>query len=290
MKRDSYELSVKINGSKLPEYGSHGKTYIRGEVGREFTLHFRNNTADRVLARFSVDGLSVLDGKSAEKDSSGYLCDAYSSIEIAGWRTSLDEVRKFEFSTKGKSYAGKTTDSTTNCGVIGVQVYSEKQPEVKIVEKHIHHDHYPKYPKWPWAPWRDPYNPPSEPWRPTPMWGDDYICKDTSATYSSSTHKMSSSPLRSSNSMKKRSFGGGCSANVSSDEVTDYNLGTKFGESKNDSVRTVKFEIGSLITQLEIYYTDRNGLEKAGINLDKKTAIAAHPQAFGSFCQPPDED
>ena len=88
------------------------------------------------------------------------------------------------------------------------------------------------------------------------------------------------------------SFGGGCSCNCSSpNEVTEYNLGTKFGDSKADRVRTVKFETGSLITQLEIYYTDREGLENAGINLDKKTpAVSVHPQAFGGFCQPPDDE
>ena len=74
-------------------------------------------------------------------------------------------------------------------------------------------------------------------------------------------------------------------------EVTDYNLGTKFGDAKSDHVRTVKFETGSLITQLEIYYTDHQGLENAGINLDKKTpAVSVHPQAFGGFCQPPDDE
>ena len=291
MRKDSYELSVKVGGSNLPEYGSHGKTYVRGEVGREFTLKFRNNTADRVLARFSVDGLSVLDGKSAEKDSSGYICDAYSSIEITGWRTSLDEVRKFEFSSKGKSYAGKTV-GTSNCGVIGVQVFSEKQPKVKIVEKHIHHHHdhhypepYPVYPK-PWR--RDPWNP--WPWKPpTPIWGNDIICKDSSATYTCSTlkgrdsgvRKLCATSLRSSNI---------CSNNSSPDEVSEYNLGTKFGDKKADSVRTVEFKTGALITQLEIYYTDREGLENAGINLDKKPAVSVHPQAFGGFCQPPDDD
>ena len=285
MKRDSYELSVKVDGSKLPEYGSHGKTYVRGEIGREFTLQFRNNTADRILARFSVDGLSVLDGKKAEKDNSGYICDAYSSVEIAGWRTSLEEVRKFEFSSKGKSYAGKTVGST-NCGVIGVQVFSEKQPKVKIVEKHIHHhhDHYPDpYPVYP--PWKRPYDP--WPWKPTPYWGD-IICKNSSATYSASSN---SSMLRSSkgrdSSVRKLSA---CSCS-SPNEVTNYNLGTKFGDAKSDHVRTVKFETGSLITQLEIYYTDHQGLENAGINLDKKTpAVAVHPQAFGGFCQPPDDE
>jgi hypothetical protein len=292
MKKNDYELSVKVDGSKLPEYGSHGKTYVRGEIGREFTLQFKNNTADRVLARFSVDGLSVLDGKSADKDSSGYICDAYSSIDIAGWRTSLEEVRKFEFSSKSKSYAGKTV-SSSNCGVIGVQVYSEKQPKVKIVEKHIHHHHdhypepYPVYPKWPW---RKPYDPWDDPWKPTPMWGT--ICKDTSSsTYScNSLSSRSATKGRDSGNVRKMSAGRGCSCS-SPDEVSEYNLGTKFGDSKADHVRTVKFETGSLITQLEIYYTDREGLENAGINLDKKTpAVSVHPQAFGGFCQPPDDE
>ena len=289
MKRNDYELCVKVDGSKLPEYGSHGKTYVRGEIGREFTLQFKNNTADRVLARFSVDGLSVLDGKSADKDSSGYICDAYSSIDIAGWRTSLEEVRKFEFSSKGKSYAGKTV-SSSNCGIIGVQVYSEKQPKIKIVEKHIHHhhDHYPE--PYPWPKWPRPYEP-WDPWKPTPMWGT--ICKDTSASATYSCNSLSSRSAtkgRDSGNVRKMSFGGGCSCS-SPNEVTDYNLGTKFGDAKTDHVRTVKFETGTLITQLEIYYTDREGLENAGINLDKKTpAVSVHPQAFSGFCQPPDNE
>ena len=290
MKKDSYELSVKINGSKLPEYGSHGKTYVRGEVGREFTLQFKNNTADRVLARFSVDGLSVLDGKSTDKDKSGYICDAYSSIEVTGWRTSLEEVRKFEFSTKEKSYAGKTINDS-NCGVIGVQVFSEKQPKVKIIEKHIHHDHH-HYPDWPSDPWYPKPKPNPWPWKPTPYWGD-LICRNekselgNTAKYSSSLRKLSSSP------MKGRSRGGGCSCSMmdsSSSEVSDYNLGTKFGDAKSDSVRKVTFDVGDLVSQLEIYYTDRQGLENAGINLDKKVSVAVHPQAFSGFCQPPDED
>jgi hypothetical protein len=84
-----------------------------------------------------------------------------------------------------------------------------------------------------------------------------------------------------------------CSLSGDDAEVTDYNLGTKFGDRKSDSVRTVEFEVGRLITQLEIYYTDREGLENAGIDLDKKPSVAVypnHPQAFGGFCQPPDDE
>ena len=301
MRKNDYELSVKVDGSKLPEYGSHGRTYVRGEIGREFTLHFKNNTADRVLARFSVDGLSVLDGRNADKDNSGYICNAYSSIEINGWRTSLDEVRKFEFSSKGKSYVGKTTGNTANCGVIGVQVYAEKQPKVKIVEKHIHHHHdHHHHDDWPWFPRPCPRPKPWpwDPWKPTPIWGDDIIYKDTSANLYSSSN-ITDRGVRHLSSRKRSdvTYSANLKAcSLSGDdagEVTDYNLGTKFGDRKSDSVRTVEFEVGRLITQLEIYYTDREGLENAGIDLDKKPSVAVypnHPQAFGGFCQPPDDE
>jgi hypothetical protein len=276
MKRNDYELSVKINGSKLPEYGSHGKTYVRGEIGREFTLQFRNSTADRVLARFSIDGLSVLDGKSADKDSSGYLCDAYSSIEISGWRTSLDEVRRFEFSSKGKSYAGKTI-STANCGVIGIRIYGEKEPPVKIIEKHIHHDHWYEKPtpRPPWNPWR-------------PYWDEPMYGSSVGGLYGPGRFGYSDeATLKSSSKSKGPARGRMMACSSSPSEVTDYNLGTKFGESKSDHVKTVKFEVGSLISEFEIYYTDKEGLENAGVDLSKKPSVVVHPKAFGGFCQPP---
>lgn len=279
MKRNDYELSVKINGSKLPEYGSHGRTYVRGEVGREFTLQFRNSTADRVLTRISIDGLSVLNGKKAEKDAGGYLCDAYSSIEISGWRTSLDEVRKFEFSAKGKSYAGKTV-GCANCGVIGIRIFGEKEPPVKIIEKHIHHDHWYEKPtpRPPWNPWR-------------PYWDEPMYGSSVGGLYGPGRFGYSTDEVQ--DAVDKRDMAKGpsrgrrlCACSSGPSEVTDYNLGTKFGESKSDSVRTVKFEVGSLISDFEIYYTDRDGLENAGINLSKTPSVV-HPKAFGGFCEPP---
>jgi hypothetical protein len=72
-------------------------------------------------------------------------------------------------------------------------------------------------------------------------------------------------------------------------EVTDYNLGTKFGNAKKDVVTNTTFDVDEQVAQLEIYYTDRDGLEKAGIEVDKKVTAVAHPKAFGGFCQPPSD-
>lgn len=284
MKSNDYELSVKIDGNKLPEYGSHGKTYIRGESGREFTLYFKNNTPNKVLVRFSVDGLSVLDGKAAEKDTSGYICNAYSTVEINGWRTSLDEVRKFEFSSKGKSYAGKTVGKA-NCGVIGVQVFSEKKQLILENDTTLDWDN-----DWPIAepakpikplPWTQPKWPKS-----SPYWGAE---KMSASKRSFTAGGQSSDMARYSKSLDRSSLRSeslcSCSSN---EEVTDYNLGTKFGDAKKDVVKHASFEIDTLVTQMEIYYTDKAGLEKAGIETDKKVPAVAHPKAFGGFCKPPE--
>jgi hypothetical protein len=291
MTKKDYELSVRVDGNKLPEYGSHGKTYVRGEKNRVFTLYFKNNTADRVLARISVDGLSVLDGKAASKDKSGYICNAYSSIEIDGWRTSLDAVRKFEFSSKGKSYAGKT-EGTTNCGVIGVQVFSEKEEKVKVIEKHIHHHHdhdndiWPPNP-YPWPKWPHPHRP----W--LKRHGDDFTCQTKSSMgdmrKSSFMGSSDTSMLRSRGFDDEASYSACISGNNASSEVTDYNLGTKYGDAKNSSVNLVNFEVGKFLVQLDLYYTDRDGLEKAGIDVEKKPAVSVHPKAFSGFCQPPED-
>ena len=76
-------------------------------------------------------------------------------------------------------------------------------------------------------------------------------------------------------------------AHTPATEVEDYNLGTKFGSTQSDAVTEVEFENGVLLAELYIYYTDRAGLVKAGIDVGKKPKVVIHPQAFTGFCQPP---
>ena len=69
----------------------------------------------------------------------------------------------------------------------------------------------------------------------------------------------------------------------------DFNLGTGWGESQRDVVTEASFERSSVLATLEIYYSDRAGLTRAGIALDKDLAVEARdfPRAFGGFCRPP---
>src|SRR5438034_5582065 len=77
----------------------------------------------------SVDGVNVVRGKTASPEQSGYVIDAYGSVEIAGWRKSLERTAAFYFTDLGDSYAART-GRPANVGVIGVAVFKEKQPPI----------------------------------------------------------------------------------------------------------------------------------------------------------------
>lgn len=81
-----------------------------------------------------------------------------------------------------------------------------------------------------------------------------------------------------------------CACNNMSSEVRDYALGTGIGEAKRDVVTVVAFERCALAASFEIFYTDRKGLEKAGININAYTPEVGvkHPSAFKGFCQIPE--
>lgn len=265
---NSLELSIEVDGKRIPEFGHRGKTYVEGRPGKNFFIKFRNSRAERVLVIPSVDGLSAIDGKSASQTSSGYVVQAYSSLTIPGWRTSLNEVRDFEFVSKGGSYAGKTAGEQ-NCGVIGCVIFNEKAKILSIVEHHIHH--YP-------APstWIQPCPRPIS--TTTRLYGavsGEYACDLVEKSLQDET------PIF----MGNFSLAGDCAQPMGT--APDFNLGTAFGNARQDTVREATFDKGIILVTMELYYSDRDGLLKAGIPVDKTPEIAVFPQAFNGFCQPP---
>jgi hypothetical protein len=139
----NYGLEVLVNGRPVTEYYKDGKSFIEARDGTEYTLRFRNNSWKRVLAIFSVDGVEVLKGKAAAQAENGYIVDAFSSIEIKGYRIDEETVAAFCFAGGKLSYAvtvgaaktdpqtGATTYEKTdkNNGVIGVRVFEEATPD-----------------------------------------------------------------------------------------------------------------------------------------------------------------
>jgi hypothetical protein len=115
----------RADGVALPVYTTEGRSYIVGEPGHEYAVRIRNRTGGRVLVITSVDGVNVISGETAAPSQSGYVLDPWGSVEISGWRKSLDHTAAFFFTDLGNSYAART-GRPDDVGVIGVAVFQEK--------------------------------------------------------------------------------------------------------------------------------------------------------------------
>lgn len=112
-------------GQDQPVYRHHGKFYIAGNPGHQYSLILRNKTGGRILTVASIDGLNVINGEVASPNQTGYVLGSYGQTEITGWRKSTAEVAAFVFTDLSDSYAART-GRPQNVGVIGVAVYCER--------------------------------------------------------------------------------------------------------------------------------------------------------------------
>lgn len=266
MRESAFELQVMVSGRPVREFGHQGQTYVEGRLGSAFTLKFRNNSSDRILAIPSVNGLSIVDGQPANADSRGYVVPGLSSVEFKGWRESLERSADFLFTTKDKDYAAQT-HGDENIGVIGVKVVAEKPKPVVYhvappIEHHHHHHHYPEKKVFYPSPWQ-------------PYWGTTTCMSSPTETVAFSAE---TGQLTADSSTVKSASGS-----------VDFNLGVGWGDSKEDRVGETSFERGTELATLLIYYSDAAGLAAAGIVLNKDLAVEARslPRAFGGFCSPP---
>lgn len=131
----SFDLNILVNGNRCKQYNHQGKTYIEAKNGSEYVIEIKNNHYKRVLSVGSVDGLNVLTVKTATEEDTGYIVGAYSSEKIKGFRFSDNEWAMFKFGYKfyGNTYAQSKEDgSEKNCGVIGLRIFYEKEPEPSV--------------------------------------------------------------------------------------------------------------------------------------------------------------
>ena len=119
---------VDDNHRDLPTFASEGRTYVMGTVGSRYSIVVANPTARRVEAVLSVDGLDAMDGHPANYvEKRGYILPAYGDVTIDGFRTSVDDVATFRFSSVADSYAGRLGHAR-DVGVIGVAFFPERAP------------------------------------------------------------------------------------------------------------------------------------------------------------------
>jgi hypothetical protein len=125
------EVIDRASGEVLPVHYFRGEYWIAGRPGAKYSLRVRNDSAGRVLAVMSVDGVNVLSGATAGVDQQGYIFAAGSAYEVTGWRKSQWEVAAFTFTDAAESYAQRT-GRPANVGVIGVALFRERAPPVPV--------------------------------------------------------------------------------------------------------------------------------------------------------------
>lgn len=132
-----FEACILVNGKPVTEVVHNGQTYIEGRKKTSYELYFRNNSNTQVLVVPSVDGMSVIDGKSAGKQSPGYVVDPWGEVSIPGWTVNGQEAAEFIFHAQGaywddeQTYAEEIGADSSNQGAIGFMVFHRKPTRIK---------------------------------------------------------------------------------------------------------------------------------------------------------------
>jgi hypothetical protein len=130
---DLVNVQVLVDGNPTPLFvrpGTWDRTYFQAFRGKNYSLLVSNRTGERVGVLITVDGLNVVNGQksSLSNHESMYVLDPYESATIRGWRTSLNDVRRFVFVDEERSYASRTDQANGDMGWIRVLSFREQRP------------------------------------------------------------------------------------------------------------------------------------------------------------------
>ena len=105
-----------------------GHKVVVGNSGSDYAISLENKSKHRIEVVASVDGIDVLDGKSASVKKRGYILAAGQKMKIEGFRKNSNQVRQFNFGNVRDSAAAKQGEAAArNVGVIGLAVWQEDQ-------------------------------------------------------------------------------------------------------------------------------------------------------------------
>ena len=126
------DVQVRVDGDAAPLYfapGRDDRRYVQAFAGRNYSLVLRNNTGERVAVLLAVDGLNAVSGEMSNlrSDEQMYVLAPWQTTTIRGWRTNLDEVRRFVFVDERRSYAERTGQANSDMGWIRVLAFREQQ-------------------------------------------------------------------------------------------------------------------------------------------------------------------
>ena len=281
-------MHVQVNGRACKEYTHKGMSFIEARSGTNYTVKIKNDNPYRVMAVLSVDGLDVVTGKPAEETNTGYIIDAYSSLDVKGYRISDDNSASFIFTSKGKSYVQQAKSNATNAGVIGLRTYKEKLSYYSgwniTAGSGIGSVTVPTT--------LGNYTINTVPCTYTVGNTTANVTATTTAANNCSNYFNSTSV---SNTNLNASSGILRSMNVSSATSTplshkQFDTGTGWGSKLEDKVTRVSFEKGDMLVEMSVYYASKEALVEMGVDLQNTPKIAKEPvmpKAFGNYCTPP---
>jgi hypothetical protein len=114
------------SGRFLPGLVMAGRWFVVGEEGRRYSILVKNQSEYRLEIVLSVDGLDVLDGRSASLRKRGYVVEPHRTLVVDGFRQSADSVAAFRFGPVRESYAHEKYHNSRNVGVIGAAIFNER--------------------------------------------------------------------------------------------------------------------------------------------------------------------
>lgn len=135
-------VSVEVDGREAPLYAApdgSGRFYLEAFAQSWYALRLSNQTGERLGVVLAVDGLNAISGARdplvpAGRGPAGrmYVLGPWDSVTVQGWRTSLDEVRRFTFVDEKRSYAARTGQENGKMGWIEVAVYRESRAHAGV--------------------------------------------------------------------------------------------------------------------------------------------------------------
>lgn len=255
----------------LPRFFKEGRAYVMGKVGTRYSIVVSNRSSRRVEVVLSVDGLDAMDGEPANYAAKrGYILAPYATETIDGFRTSVEDVATFRFSSVADSYAGRLGEAR-DVGVIGAAFFPEQAPVPT---------------------WEPPPPSATETSRARPLPSPPRRSAPPSGGAGPGAAPAPSHASRASND-----FGPADEAQAA--PAQRPGLGTEFGEARSSHLDFTAFERENASHPrlvLSIRYNDRAGLVALGIPIPPPYAVAttdqqlretADPFRTNHFAQPP---
>lgn len=129
------DVSITLDGRPAPLFAARdgsGRFYLEAREGARYEVRIENRSHERLGVALRVDGLNAISGERERarlgRNDPGrlYVLEPWQGTTVRGWRTSLEDVRRFTFVDEQASYAARTGQANAHMGWIEVAVHREQ--------------------------------------------------------------------------------------------------------------------------------------------------------------------